>query len=102
VRWEKGRGEGPAGARAVQSLHERGVLRAVERLKPAAEGTTARARNGSITIEGPYDGSKESVIGYFLIEVADEAAAHAIAQECPILLVGGSVEIRETENFPKQ
>lgn len=86
----------------TQSLHERGALRAVERLKPAVEGTTARAHDGTTTIDGPYDGAPESVIGFFLVEVADQAAAHAIAQECPILLVGGSVEVRETEFFPKQ
>jgi hypothetical protein len=86
----------------TQGLHQSGALRAVERLKPSAEGTTVRARNGSSAVEGPYDGSPESVIGFFLIDAADEAAAHAIARECPILLVGGSVEVRETELFPKQ
>ena len=86
----------------TQSLHESGALRAVERLKPSAEGTTARTHNGTITIEGPYDGSNESMIGFFLVEAVDEAAAQAMAKECPILLVGGSVEIRETELFPKQ
>lgn len=86
----------------TQGLHQSGALLAVERLKPPAEGSTVRARNGSTTIEGPYDGSPESVIGFFLVEAADEAAAHAIAKECPILLVGGSVEVRETEVFPKQ
>lgn len=86
----------------TQGLHERGALRAVERLKAAAEGKTLRALNGSITPEGPYNGSPESVIGFYLIEAADEAAAQEIARECPILLAGGSVEIRETEFFPKQ
>jgi hypothetical protein len=86
----------------TQSLHERGALRAVERLKPAAEGATVRNRSDSITIDGPYNGTAESVIGFFLVEADDEAAAHAIAKECPILLVGGSVEVRETEFFPKQ
>ncbi len=86
----------------TQSLHQRGALLAVERLKASAEGTTVRAHNGSVTIEGPHNGSPESVIGFFLIEAADEAAAHTIAKECPILLVGGSVEVRETESFPKQ
>jgi hypothetical protein len=86
----------------TQGLHEQGALRAVERLKPAAEGTTVRARNGATTLEGPYNGAKESVIGFFLVEAADAAAAHAMARECPILLAGGSVEIRETELFPKQ
>ena len=86
----------------TQSLHQSGALLAVERLKASAEGTTVRSCNGSATIEGPHNGSQGSVIGFFLIEVPDEAAAHAIAKECPILLVGGSVEVRETESFPKQ
>lgn len=85
----------------TQSLHEKGVLRAVERLKPSAEGTTARSRGGTILIEGPYDSSQEGVIGFYLVEAADQEAVHALAKECPILLVGGSVEIRETEFFPK-
>ena len=84
----------------TQGLHVRGALRSVERLKPSAEGTTLRTRNGAVTIEGPYDGSQESVIGFFLVEAANGAAAQAIAKECPILLVGGSVEVRETEFFP--
>jgi hypothetical protein len=86
----------------TQGLHKSGALRAVERLKPSAEGTTVRNGNGSTSFAGPYDGSRESVIGFFLVEAADEAAAREIAKECPILLVGGSVEIRETELFPKQ
>ena len=86
----------------TQSLHERGALRAVERLKPGAAGTTLRSHNGSVAIEGPYNGTPESVIGFFLVDADDEAAAQAIAKECPILLVGGSVEVRETEFFPKQ
>lgn len=80
------------------SLHEKGALRAVERLKPAAQGSTMRAQGTG----GPYDGGEESVIGFYLVDAADHAAAQAIAGECPILLVGGSVEIRETEDFPKQ
>jgi hypothetical protein len=86
----------------TQGLHQSGALLAVERLKPSAEGSTVRAHNGATAVDGPYNGSPESVIGFFLVEAADEAAAHAIAKDCPILLVGGSVEVRETEIFPKQ
>lgn len=84
------------------SLHQRGALLAMERLKPSAEGSTVRIRNSVPAVEGPYDGAPESVIGYYLVEAADRGAAQAIARECPILLVGGSVEVRETEPFPKQ
>jgi len=57
------------------SLQQRGALKAFERLKPGAEGTTVRSRNGSATIEGPYDGSGESVIGFYLVDAGDEAGA---------------------------
>lgn len=83
------------------SLHNRGILRGVERLKPSAEGTTARNRNGGVTVEGPYGESNEAVIGTYLVDAADLEEVQEIAKECPILLVGGSVEIRETEYFPK-
>lgn len=84
------------------ALHERGALKAVERLKSSAEARTVRVHNGTTVVEGPYDGgSGESVIGYYLVEAVDGAAAEAIARECPILGVGGSVEVRETEFFPK-
>ncbi len=91
------------------SLQKSGALKGFERLKPGTEGKTARNRDGAIAIEGPYAGSNgsatgshESVIGFYLIEADDEAAAHAIAKDCPILRAGGSVEIRETAFFPGQ
>jgi hypothetical protein len=89
------------------SLHQSGALKGFERLKAEAEGKTLRGRNGGIDVEGAYagdgaNGSHESVIGFYVVEADDEAAAHAIARECPILLVGGSVEVRETEFFPGQ
>ena len=86
----------------TQGLHEKGALRAVERLKPAAEGITIRSHCGRIAVEGRYDGSQQDVIGYFLVEAADHDAVLEIAQDCPVLLVGGSVEVRETALFPKQ
>lgn len=93
------------------SLHQSGALKGFERLKAGTEGKTLRSRDGAIAVEGPYAGSessngaaesRESVIGFYLVEAADEAAAQAIARECPVLLIGGSVEVRETEFFPGQ
>jgi hypothetical protein len=92
------------------SLHQSGALKGFERLKAGAEGKTLRSRDGAIGVDGPYASngsngtgeSHESVIGFYVVEAEDEAAAHAIARECPILLIGGSVEVRETEFFPGQ
>lgn len=84
----------------IQSLQDRKILRSVERLKHSAEGATIRAPSGAVEVEGPYSEAGEAVIGIFLVEAADHAEAHAIAKECPILLIGGSVEVRETESLP--
>ena len=88
------------------SLHQSGALKGFERLKAGAEGKTLRGHDGGIDVEGAYAGDgangHESVIGFYVIEAGDEAAAHAIARECPVLLIGGSVEVRETEFFPGQ
>lgn len=85
----------------IQSLQSKGILRAVERLKHSSEGATIRAPAGVLEVGGPYREAGEAVIGLFLVDAADHAEAQAIAKECPILLAGGSVEIRETESLPK-
>lgn len=84
----------------TKSLQANGILQAVERLKPSSEGATVRQHpSGVVAVEGPYAEAEDAVIGIFLVQAADQNAAHAIAKECPILIVGGSVEVRETEVF---
>src|SRR5690554_996463 len=50
--------------------------------------------DGLIT-DGPYADIKESIGGYSIIKAGSLQEAAELAQECPILLVGGSVEVRE-------
>ena len=92
-------------------LHQSGALKSFERLKAGSEGKTLHGSGGITSLTGPYggsdgatgsDGTHESVIGFYLVEAADEEEALKMARECPILRVGGSVEIRETEIFPGQ
>lgn len=45
-------------------------------------------------IDGPYAEAKETVAGYFMLNVADLDEATAIAKECPSLSLGVTVEIR--------
>ena len=45
--------------------------------------------------DGPFAESKELVGGYSMIEAADFNAAVELAKDCPMILGGGSVEIRE-------
>src|SRR5215831_13753175 len=50
--------------------------------------------NGSIS-DGPYTEIKESIMGYSLVKAGSLEEATALADGCPILSFGGSVEIRE-------
>jgi hypothetical protein len=49
--------------------------------------------------EGPYAEAKDVVSGYTLIEAADFGDAVELSKGCPILDVGGSVEVRPVQNF---
>jgi hypothetical protein len=59
-----------------------------------SEGKVVSGPRGRSIADGPYAESKEAIGGYFLLEVADEAEAVRIAQECPILEFGAMVEVR--------
>lgn len=56
---------------------------------------TGKVMNGEVVTNGPYVEIKETIGGYSLIKADNYEAAVALAKDCPILLVGGSVEIRE-------
>jgi hypothetical protein len=43
---------------------------------------------------------RELVSGLFVVDVSDLAAAQALAAECPLLDLGGAVEVREIAPFP--
>jgi hypothetical protein len=47
--------------------------------------------------DGPYAEAKDVVGGYMLIEARDLAHAVEISKGCPILEVGGSVEVRPVQ-----
>lgn len=61
------------------------------------EGKTFNAK-GPIT-DGPYAEVKEHVGGYTIVKANDLSHAEELAQDCPILQVGGSIEIRDVMVF---
>lgn len=63
-----------------------------------ATGTVVRGKQKSIH-DGPYAEAKDVVGGYMLIEASDLAHAVEISKGCPILEVGGSVEVRPIQIF---
>ncbi|MEO7309600.1 MAG: YciI family protein [Chitinophagaceae bacterium] len=52
-------------------------------------------RPGNVVTDGPYVETKEAVGGYTIITAESLEDATEISKGCPILYVGGSVEVRE-------
>ncbi len=50
-------------------------------------------------IDGPYAEAKDVIGGFTLIEAKDLAQATELSKGCPILDVGGSVEVRPIQKF---
>ena len=87
--------QGYAAYRAYRdALASSGVLAGSNRLRPASTATTIRTTNNKLQVlDGPFIDSKESLGGYFLIDVPDLDAALSWAGKCPG--VGhGIVEVR--------
>ena len=79
----------------ADGLKARGLLKAVESLKPDAGGARVEVRGGRSTIvDGPFTEAKEMVGGFFLLDCETREQAIAIARECPAAQ-WATVEVRE-------
>jgi len=58
------------------------------------EGDGNVLKPNNIITNGPYVEIKEAVGGYTIIKAASLEEATALSKDCPILSVGGSVEVR--------
>jgi hypothetical protein len=61
------------------------------RLVPS--GKVVKADN--VITDGPYTEIKESIIGYTIVKADSIGEATELAKGCPILHIGGNVEVRE-------
>ena len=52
-------------------------------------------RPGKLVTDGPYTELKEFVGGYIIVRADSVEEAAKMAKNCPILTVGGSVEVRD-------
>lgn len=59
------------------------------------QGEGKVVKPGSIVTNGPYVELKEAVGGYTIIRANSLEEATELSKGCPILLTGGSVEVRE-------
>jgi hypothetical protein len=83
-------GYGPFG----EEMAERGVLRDGARLRPTADATTVRVRDGEVlTADGPFAETKEQVGGYYLVDCKDLDDAIDVASKIPHAQVG-TIEVR--------
>jgi hypothetical protein len=62
-------------------------------------GRVVRGRDGVVT-DGPFVEVKDIVLGFIMIGAADLDEAVRLASACPIVLGGGSVEIRPVATLP--
>ncbi|MDZ4709460.1 MAG: YciI family protein [Saprospiraceae bacterium] len=59
----------------------------------AHEGKVIKPNN--LVTNGPYVEIKEAIGGYIIIQAVSIEAAAELSKDCPILSVGGSVEVRQ-------
>jgi hypothetical protein len=88
----------PVGAMAnwvdyTRALKDSGALLAAEQLFDTDTATTVRHRGERVLTDGPFAETKEHLLGFYLIDVADLDTALEWAARMP--LIGfGSVEVR--------
>ena len=69
----------------------------------ARTGAIVSGKNGRQILDGPFAESKEVIGGYLLLNVETFAEAVAIAQGCPALAQGASLEVRPlTDTCPSE
>lgn len=76
----------------VEDLSRKGILKGAQPL--VEEGKIVSGSQGRHVTDGVFAESKESIAGYFLLAVPDETEAIRIAQACPILEHGATIEVR--------
>ena len=75
-----------------EAVQRQGKVKATQALDRV--GRVVSGKGGHSVTDGPFAESKEAIGGYLLLQVADIEEAVAIAQTCPTLEYGISVEIR--------
>ncbi len=77
-----------------EEMGARGVLGGGERLRPTADATTVRVRDGQvITSDGPFAETKEQIGGFYAVDCKDLDEAIEVAAKIPGAR-SGSIEVR--------
>jgi hypothetical protein len=75
------------------TIADRGVMVSAHPLESAVR--IVSGPRGESVVDGPFAEAKELIAGYFMFTAEDLAEATAIAQKCPNLQHGMTVEVRE-------
>jgi len=85
-----------------QELADSGELAASEGLADPTQATTVRFEHGApVPTDGPFAESKESLAGYLIVDVDDEARALEIASRI-VAVIEGPVELRQVMDAPPE
>jgi hypothetical protein len=78
----------------MEEMGTRGVLQGGERLRPTADATSVRVRDGEVlTSDGPFAETKEQIGGYFAVDCKDLDEAIEVAAKIPGARFG-TIEVR--------
>ena len=84
-----------------EDLTAAGELVAAEGLADASQAKTVRIQNGiPVATDGPYAESKETIVGYWVLDVDSEARAVEICGR--IVKYARSVELRQVADAPPE
>jgi len=80
---------------AYKQINETPGVTPGQGLQPPETATTVRVQAGkTITTDGPFVDTKESINGYLIYEASDLDAAIALAARIPAARLGGAIEVR--------
>jgi len=77
-----------------ERLERSGKLGPSLRLLPTTAATTLRKSDPPLVIDGPFAETKEQLLGFYIVDVADLDEALSIAKDLGQANPGGSYEIR--------
>ena len=86
----------------TDELKEAGAYVAADALQPSATATIVRVREGeTLTVDGPYAETKETLGGYYLIDVETREEALKWAAKIPSAH-SGSIEVRAVQVYDRE
>ena len=78
-----------------KKLVQQGKLGPVVRLMPTTTATTLRKEHSPpLVVDGPFDETKEQLLGFYVVDCASRDEVHEVARELAAANPGGAYEIR--------